>query len=66
LNEVVERFLFLFGEAMGSVAVLGAKSFDEEFHADECSVFSFWTFFGVFPKNVGIIFVGFQMPVFME
>ena len=28
--------------------------------------FSFWTFFGVFPKSVGIIFVGFQMPVFME
>ena len=46
LNEVVEWFLLLFGEAIGSVAVLGAKSFDEELHADECSVFSFWTFFG--------------------
>jgi hypothetical protein len=51
---------------MGSIAIFGAKSFNEELHADECSIFSFWTFFGVLPKYVRVIFVEFSMPVFMD
>jgi hypothetical protein len=43
VDEFFELGFFFMGKFMGSIASFSTKSFDEEFHANQRTIFCFWT-----------------------